>query len=261
MEDFEQKETTSTPPVESQVSTPKKTTMSTPVSIIIAGILIALAIVYTKFAPASPSGTNTANNTDTPKSQVDIKNVSIKDSPFIGNANAPVVIALWSDFQCPFCKQFEVTTMKEIDEKYVKTGKVKIVFKDFQFLGKYSKTPGRDDSTTAGLYARAIWELYPEQYFPWREALFNKQDDENGGFGDEASVQELTKTIAGIDAVKVTAQVKSKKIAYQKMLDDDKAEAAKFGINGTPGFILGTQTIAGAVPYEQFQTAIEALLK
>ncbi len=257
MEDHEQKEIGNVPVAESPAPAAKKTMMSTPTSIIVAGVLVALAIVYTKFAPAIPPQPNPNKPTGATKpepSQVDIKNVTILGEPYVGNVNAPVTMAYWSDYQCPFCKQFETTTFAEIMKNYVDTGKVKVVFKDFAFLGS--------DSTMAALYERAIWELYPTLYMPWREAMYDAQDDEGDrGFGDETSIKELTAKIAGIDVAKVSKAVTDNRMTYQKEIDADKAEAASFGINGTPGFIVGTQKISGAVPYAQFETAINALLK
>jgi len=139
-----------------------------------------------------------------------------------------------------------------IIDKYVDTGDVRIVFKDLQFLGP--------DSTTAGVYARAVWELYPSRYWPWREAMYEAQDEEHGGFGDEASIVALTKTISGIDATKVTQATKANKNTYETMLAADRAEAGSFGISATPSVIIGTQVIAGAQAYAVFEAAIEATL-
>ncbi len=226
-------------------------TYSTPLSIIVAGIIIAGAIMFTHFSPGGSA--QVKDDSGNTVAAVDIKKVKTASEPFIGDANAPVTIAYWSDYQCPFCKQFETTTFQQIMDNYVKTGKAKIVFKDFQFLG--------NDSITDALYARAVWDLYPAQYFAWREAMFNKQDAEGDqGFGDEASVKALTATITGIDAIKVAQATIDKKDQYQKQIDVDKTEGGTFGIKGTPGFIIGKQVIAGAVPYAQFSQAIDGEL-
>jgi protein-disulfide isomerase len=239
--------------VEEELAVPKPNFMalySTPIAILVAGIIIAGAILVTRFAPAG-TGIQTNGNPDT--KAVNIKDVKTVGAPYIGEKNAPVTIAYWTDYQCPFCKQFETTTMTQIMDNYVKNGKVKIVFKDFQFLGP--------DSTVAGLYGRAVWDLYPAEYFTWREAMFTKQDNEQGGFGNETSIKALTATIAGIDATKVSKAVTDKKAEYQKQIDADKTEGGTFGINGTPGFIIGTKIIAGSLPYAEFTQAIDAVLK
>ncbi len=143
--------------------------------------------------------------------------------------------------------------MKELIKNYVDTGTVKIVFKDYQFLGP--------DSTTAALYGRAVWELYPDKYFIWHEAMVKKQDAENGGFGNETSVKNLTATISGIDGAKVSEKVSSSKDEYQKAIEADKAEGDAMGIQGTPGFVIGKENLFGAQPLSAFTPLIDSLLK
>src|SRR3989344_783323 len=176
-----------------------------PAAIVIAGLLIAGAVVWSNLdSTGAPQADNGAAQT------IDIKNVKTDGNPYIGQQNAPVVIAFWSDFQCPYCKAAEVGGIPQIStppalpdviKNYVDTGKVKVVFMDFNFLGP--------DSLTAGEYNRAVWKLYPDQYFAWRTAVYNAQDAENSGFGNAASIDKLNATIAGIDATKVAADVKA----------------------------------------------------
>jgi protein-disulfide isomerase len=184
---------------------------------------------------------------------VDIKNVKMDGDAVVGSATAPVTIAFWSDYQCPVCKQFELNTLPQLLKDYVETGKVKIVFMDFAFLGS--------DSTVAAQYGRSVWKLYPAKYLEWRTAMYTAQDAEGDqGFGDTASIDTLNATIAGIDAAKVAADVKANASTYQAMIAADRAEVTKAGITGTPSFVIGTQAIQGNYPYATFKTAIDALL-
>ena len=92
--------------------------------------------------------------------------------------------------------------------------------------------------------------------------MYTAQDDEQDvGFGDAASIDKLNATIAGIDVVKVAADVKANMNAYQTAMDADRAEGQKNGVSATPSFIIGTALIQGAYPYVNFKTAIDALLK
>ena len=229
-----------------------------PVAVVVAGLLIAGAVMWNG---SKPAGTD---STGSPQAgpKVNIKDVKTDGDPFIGSATAPVTIAFWSDFQCPFCKSAEVggvpqiptpPSIPEIIKNYVDMGKVKIVFMDFAFLG--------NDSITAALYNRSVWKLHPTQYFAWRTAMYVAQDAENSGFGNATSIDKLNATIPGLDAAKIAADVEANKAVYQAMIDFDKAEAQKVGVNATPSFVIGTEVIQGAYPYPTFQTAIDALLK
>lgn len=192
---------------------------------------------------------------------VNIKDVKIAGEPYIGDENASVVMAYWSDYQCPYCKAFEVGGVKGINapavmpiliKKYVDTGELKIVFKDFPFLS--------EDSDTAALWGRAVWDLYPSKYWEWREAMYHAQDEEHGGFGNEASIFALTKKISGVDASAVQARVSAKADAYKQIIDADKKEGGNFGIGGTPGFITGKTMIGGFEALATFTAAIDAQL-
>jgi protein-disulfide isomerase len=143
--------------------------------------------------------------------------------------------------------------MPDIIKEYVDTGKVRIVFKDFAFLG--------DDSRIAAMYEHAIWKLYPNRFYDWRMEMFKAQDEEgDAGFGDEASILALIKKMGGMDANKLKADVTANVTEYAKLADDDKAEAAAIGIGGTPGFVTGKTLIPGAVGIEEFRKAFDEQL-
>jgi len=161
-------------------------------------------------------------------------------------------MAYWFDYQCPFCKQEEETVLPRLIADYVDTGKVKIVLKGVTFLGP--------DSVTAGLASKAVWEIAPDKFREWHKAMFDKQDDENAGWGKKEDIVALTKTIAGIDAAKVDELMTSKAAAYQQAMDADASEGATMGVGGTPSFLIGKQMIVGAQPYDQLKAAIDGVL-
>ncbi len=227
-----------------------------PGAIVLAGLIIGVCLIVA-LKPAGGVGTATGGA----QVAVNIKDVKIKGDPYIGKDNAPVVLAYWSDYQCPFCKAVEMghdqipqiqPSLPALIKDYVDTGKLKIVFKDYPFLS--------EDSMTAALYGRAVWELYPAKYWEWREAMFVAQDEEHGGFGNESSIIELSGKIAGIDAQALKAKVTQKLDAYTADIEADKTEGAGFGINGTPGFITGKTLIPGADSLANFKKAIDEQL-
>lgn len=225
-----------------------------PISIVIAGVLIAGAVYFSNGSGATPDNGQTQ--------KVNAKDVKIQaDDPVLGDRNAKVTIAYWFDYQCPFCKAVDVGGIPQIPiepampvliKDYVETGKAKIVFKDYAFLG--------EDSYTAALYKHAVWEMYPDKFYEWHEAMFKAQDEENGGFGDEASILALTRKIAGLDADALKAKVAEKRDAYLTLIEEDKAEGVKFGIQGTPGVITGTTLIPGADDVSAFKAAVDKQL-
>ena len=127
------------------METEKKSNYATPIAIVLAGVIIAGALYFNNGPKPVPTP---------PKTATLIEQVNTVNEPFIGNPNAKVVIAEWFDYQCPACQYAEQKLMAPLVVDYVKTGKVKVVFKDFAFLGP--------DSQTLALTARAIWEAYPD---------------------------------------------------------------------------------------------------
>jgi protein-disulfide isomerase len=198
-------------------------------------------------APATESPASAA-----PTVAADSAKVSAAGVPFIGDEKAPVVMAYWYDYQCPFCKQNEETVLPRLIKDYVETGKVKVLFKDFAFLGP--------DSQTAGYAARAVWEVAPDKFYLWHKAVFDHQGQENTGWATKDKIIALTKSIPGIDTDKVAQLMADHATDYQKAIDADGAEGAAMGVNGSPGAIIGTQLIVGAQPYEQLKAAIDAAL-
>lgn len=228
---------------------------STPIAIVLGAVIIGVFVMMGLRSQGAAAPTAGAQ-------KVDVKDVETAGLPYIGNEKAPLTIAFWSDFQCPFCRAVEVGGVPQIPtqpalpvviQQYVEKGKVKIVFKDFAFLG--------NDSITAAEYGRAVWEAYPTKYYAWREAMLSAQDEEGDeGFGDEASILKLSATISGIDADTLKKLVAEKKAAYDEAIAADQQEGAKFGVSGTPAFVIGTKFIGGAESPSSFIAAIEAEL-
>lgn len=231
------------------------TPLYTPISILIAGILIAIGLFLGLSHGAAGSNVAVNGNGTAATATVDIKNVKTDGEPFIGSASAPVTLAYWSDYQCPFCKQFETTSFATIVKDYVDTGKVKVVFKDFQFLGP--------NSTQDGEWARAVWNLYPSLFFSWRTQMFSTQPEENSLTPAQnlARLENLTAGISGIKVSSIEANVAKNKSTYDAQMAADQQEGESFGIQGTPGFITGTQMISGAEPLATFTSALDAQLK
>lgn len=226
-----------------------KSNIAVPIAIILAGVIIAGALYFSDGKKA----VNTDNTLNNKAVAVDVKNVNTDGAPFIGNPNAPVVIAEWFDYQCPACKYGENNLITPLVEEYVKAGKLKVIFKDFAFLGP--------DSQTLSLTARAIWEAYPDKYYEWHKTIFTNQGQENSGWATKAVINSLTAKVKGIDIAVVDGLLAKNSAKYQAVIEADKAEGAKFGINATPSYILADQLMVGVPQYTAVKTFIDGLLK
>lgn len=225
---------------------------ATPAAVLLGGAFIAGAMIWNNAHPNSQPFQ--AGSQPQPAVVADVSKVKTVGEPFIGSPNAPVTMAYWYDYQCPFCQRNEEQTMPQIIKDYVDTGKLKIVFKDYQFLGP--------DSQTLGKFSRAVWEVAPDKFYQWHKAIYDNQGTENTGWATDAKITSITTGVLGAsDTAKVALLVKSNGDEYQKEMDADKAEGTAMGISGTPGAIISKQLISGAQPYAVFQTAIGAALK
>ena len=234
-------------------------TLAVSAAVLVAGGMIALAVVwgFDRIAgevrqAAAASAESKAPAAAAPVVAVSFEDVSLKDTPFIGSATAPVGMAYWFDYQCPFCRRVEDEVMPRLIEEYVKPGKLRIYFKDYQFLGQ--------DSYEAAIASRAVWEVAPALFGTWHSALFARQDRENGGWGSRDDVFALLDTVPGLDAGKVKQLVAQKVDDYVARMDRDLQEGSRFGIQGTPGTIIGARLISGAGSFEEFQAAVEEAL-
>ncbi len=229
-----------------------------PLAIIVAGGMISGSIVWTsqqaalqQAAAVAPG--DSAAPAEPPAPPADIADVNLKDAAYIGQADAPVVMAYWFDYQCPYCKQEEESIFPQLIKDYVDPGKLKIVFKDFAFLGP--------DSDVASRAARAVWQVAPDKFRDWHKAMFDHQDQENAGWGSEDDILALTGTIPGIDVAKVKAVMADKESDFTTAMQADANEGYSMGVGGTPSFLIGKQMMVGAQPYEKLKAAIDAELK
>lgn len=228
-----------------------KSNLAMPIAIVVAGLIIAGAIY---FGEGKKVAAPTDDQNSLGKAQaVNIKNVKTEGSPFIGDPNAAITIAYWFDYQCPACKYNEQNLITPLVADFVKTGKVKVVFKDFAFLS--------EDSQTLGIVARAIWEAYPDKYYAWHKVIFDNQGEERTGWATKAVINSLTQKVPGIDLAVIDSLLAKNTAKYQKMMDDDRIDGSKFGVNATPSYIVADQLIVGVPQYAELKSYIETLLK
>jgi protein-disulfide isomerase len=227
--------------------------LTMPMAIVIAAALVAASVVY--FAWAGMQGTRPApvggndNGGGGTGQTAEVPGIGERDV-ILGDANAPVTVIEYADYQCPFCERFYTQTESAIKNEYVKSGKVRLVYRNFAFLGPESK-----DAAAAAECAKdqgKFW-LYHDALFA-AEGLDGKEH--NGNLNKDLFVK-LAKNV-GMDTNTFAQCYDSKK--YVELVDKQTAEATAAGVNSTPTtYVNGTQVV-GAQPYATFKAAIDQAL-
>ena len=218
-----------------------------PLSILIAGALIAGAVVYSNRASNSEGAGAVLANAGDGGTKADVAPMP-DDDPVLGNPDAPVTVIEFSDFQCPFCGRFHKVIEKQLIDKYVKTGKVKFVYRDFAFLGEESQ------------WAAEAAECADEQgkFWDYHDYLFEHQNGENQGAFEKENLIKFA-SILGLDMTKFKECVDSGKFTQE--VRKDMEDGQQSGVRGTPATFIGGKMISGAQDISVFQSAIEEAMK
>jgi protein-disulfide isomerase len=193
-------------------------------------VFVALVLLGVQGASAQPPSTADA----------------LKDR-IMGDPKAPIEIIDYSSMTCPHCRTFHTETLPALKKKYIDTGKVKLVFRDFPF-----------DRTAlmASVLARCG---APKRYFNFLDVLFEKQRQ----WGSSANPQEALGRIGKLGGLSESD--------YQACLDDKAlidgivefrlVATQKYNVASTPTFIItgpkGQETVVGAQPIEAFDEALK----
>ena len=197
---------------------------------------------------------------ENPQFSADISNVSGPDilirngSPILGNVDAPLTLVEFGDYQCSFCKRHFDQTHDLIMKNYVKTNKVKILFKDLIV------TPGRDST-----HAAHATHCAKDQGMFWRYhyMLYNNWEGENTGWVTTDNLNKFAQSL-DLDMNKFSKCMSENK--WIDLINASKEDANTLGITGTPSFFLigpenELEKIHGAQSYEYFKEIFDSHLK
>ncbi|MFA6404887.1 MAG: thioredoxin domain-containing protein [Candidatus Paceibacterota bacterium] len=229
-------------------------------AIIIAGALIAIAIIWVKKPiPVVEQKDDTEINT-----QVEIRPISSTDH-ILGNPNAKVKIVEYSDTACPYCKMFNETMVQIMDE-YGPKGEVAWIYRHFP-LDKPDQT-GYIKHKNAGNEAQALECASSlggnDKFWQYEKALYNitpSVTSETPEGLDQKLLPEIAKQI-GLDAVSFNECMTSGQ--FKDKVEADYLDGINIGVSGTPYSIVitpsGTQIpLMGAQPYQAIKTAIDTI--
>ncbi|MBE7551928.1 MAG: DsbA family protein [Anaerolineales bacterium] len=163
---------------------------------------------------------------------------------FQGDANAPVTLVEFGDFNCGYCGKWAHETLPLITEKYIKTGKVRMAYVHYPILGEDSMTAAQGAECAAQQQNR-FWDFHNTLYA-------------NQGIGFTPA--NLTKLAGDMGLDTKTFEQCLANFKDQPSLDEDIRLAQVMGVRGTPAFLVNGVPLAGAYPYEDFQRVIEGTL-
>jgi len=188
-----------------------------------------------------------------PQATLPTEPIAVDGLPAKGSLTAAVEVVEFSDFQCPYCRQFSETVLPTIDRDYVQTGKVRIVFESFPLQIHKDAQPA---AVAAACAARQ------NAFWPMHDALFASQSELSA-----TSLERRARTL-GLDFAAFT-QCQAK-----DGLEDvrrDMAEGNRLGVGGTPTFFVGTRQanghikvtnrFAGGLPVTDFESMLDHLLE
>ncbi|MFO0574399.1 MAG: thioredoxin domain-containing protein [Polyangia bacterium] len=168
--------------------------------------------------------------------------VEAGDGPSFGPKDAPVTIVEFSDFQCPFCSRV-VPTLKKIKESF--PGKVRVVWRNYP-LSFHKDAPLAAEAAMAANAQGKFWEMH-DKLFENQRAL------------DRASLEKYAQEL-GLDLARFKADLDSNRYKSAVQGDVDYGNQLPGGGMGTPTFFINGRKIAGAYPYEKFESMIKDAL-
>jgi protein-disulfide isomerase len=225
----------------------KKQRQNTVMIILMVGglALVVAAIVLAYFS---------SNNVNIPLRNIDVPNFStIEEYDFngLGDPNAPVIIEEFSDFGCSYCADFALETKKLIEETYIESGQVYLVFRS---VGALLSAPATFQAAEASYCAGdqdALWPFH-DLIFANQARLFNNRT------ADISRTMITFAEILELDVDEFKTCLEDGK--YQSLVADDETLARGYGISGTPAFLINGTLYVGNQPFENFQAAIESAL-
>jgi len=145
----------------------------------------------------------------------------------LGNPSAPVTLVEFADLQCPVCRAYTSDVFPTLVKRYVRTGKVKMVFRSLHFIG--------DDSTAAALAAQAAGQQ--NKLWQFADLFYRNQQQENTSYVTDSFIRQIAGGVAGLNVSRLMAARNSASAQQQVTAADTLASQSS--VTGTPTFLVG----------------------
>ena len=228
-------------------------------SLAIGAIIASITITLVIFGVNNSSNEIELSIEPTPEmDQIGPKKITIdtflsNGSPILGDPNAPITLVEFGDYQCHYCNVFFQSIEKDIVKNYVDTGKVKIIFKDYNIIGEDSviASQGAHCANDQGLF----WEYHDILYSNWT--------GENNGW---ASSENLAIFAQQIDLNMNKWSECMKKGSHSQIILKSNDDARTLELTGTPAFFIinsegKVSKLFGAQPFEVFKKIFDSQLE
>jgi protein-disulfide isomerase len=185
--------------------------------------------------------------------------IVVAGAPAKGSASARVMMVEVSDYHCPFCRRHTLVTQPQIDADYINTGKLRYVFIDYPIDQLHPDAFKAHEAANCAGEQGKYWQMHGK--------LFESPPTRDSA---QLGPQLVSQAQAvGLDVAKFRACFDAGK--YSTPVRDNVARMQALGIDSTPTFLIGltpaagqpmkvVKVVRGAVPYQQFKTALDQLL-
>lgn len=187
-----------------------------------------------------------------PVKAVSSSSVVIEANPLdqvLGKADAPITIVEYASTTCPHCATFHKSTLPEVKKNWIDTGKARLIYRDFP-------TGPAELSVGASMIAHCSG---PGRYFGVLSLIMENQDKWMRAANPFEALTSMLR-LAGITAEDVNVCFKR-----QDLANDIQARAQDgnktYGIESTPSFLINGKLVEGALPYAEFDKALQAAAK
>jgi len=188
-------------------------------------LVVAVVIIVIAIAVSSSGGNDTKVTTNETAQTNDLFTGIAQSGLTLGNQQAKVTMYEFADLQCPFCRQYTLSVFPQLVQKYVKSGKVKMVWRNLTFIGP--------DSVTAARAALASGEQ--NKLWDFADLFYKNQGTENSGYVTDQFIENLAKNV-GLDPNKLKADQSAPFVEQQ--LGEAQQQAQQFKISSTPSFLI-----------------------
>jgi protein-disulfide isomerase len=145
----------------------------------------------------------------------------------LGKPSAPVEMEMFIDVQCPICRDYEVSSLPTIVQKYIRTGKVQLHLQPWAFLGEQSKT-GR---------LALIAASFQNKGYEYAKVLYDNQGQEESGWLTDSAMGQIAASVNGLKVQQVLSQKNDSAASTIASKVDDLAKKAN--VQGTPTVLIG----------------------